>query len=474
MGAPSKRAKQVRAASEFSAESLRSILAPPNSSGVYSWSLAEIMAARDAQMKGQFAKPAKLAASMRTDDALAVARANRLAPQRCIQVEIVPAKGARGKSIASEAEAIYGQDGVGIAPGTIADIHGCLVDHGVAFAYNVTTPRDDGSRVDVEVRYWPIEHVRWDETARCYKTRIGSYGWPSQRANASGIGEEVEIVHGDGRWIIFSSHEYAPYQQDAAILPGSLVWARHAFAIRDWAKSSVAHGSAKVIGEMPMGVALQSAPNTPTPEAAAFADLLRAIATSDSPVGIRPAGSKTEFLTNTSTAWQIFAELVQNAEKAAARIYLGTDGTLGSQGGAPGVDVQALFGVASTKVQADLHAIQRGLQTGSIDIWAALNFGDNKFAPTRRYMIPDADADADREATAKRRTAFFADIKAAEDGGFEITQKYVDTVAASYDIEPPKLLEVLDTVAEAPASTPALRSVASHTRKNQNHDRSIL
>src|SRR5690606_9632438 len=97
----------------------------------------------------------------RTDDAIFVAKTNRLAPQRCVEVAMVPPKKA-GASIAKEADALFGREGVGLLPETVADIHSCLVDHGVAFAYNVPVPREDGSRVDFEVHVWPIEHVRWD------------------------------------------------------------------------------------------------------------------------------------------------------------------------------------------------------------------------------------------------------------------------------------------------------------------------
>lgn len=453
MAARSRQAKKVRTEGEFNVATIRSALnVPTGASSVYAWSLPDIYDARDMQMRGAFSRPAQLAAAMRTDDAIAVARANRLAPQRCIKVTMVPAKGARGRSIAAEAEALYGQDGIAVSPGTLADIEGCLVDHGVAFAVNVATVREDGSRVDMAVHYWPIEHVRWDHRERAYFTRVAS-GTADLRTTWRA--DEVRITHGDGRWIVFSTHDDEPFKQEAALLPASLVWARHAFAVRDWAKSSVAHGSAKVIGEMPEGVPLQKEGGGDSDEAAAFATLLRAIASSDQPVGIRPSGAKTDFLTNTSTAWQIFAELVSNAEKAAARIYLGTDGTLGSQGGAPGVDVQALFGVAITKVQGDLAAIERGLMTGSIEVWAALNFGDSSLAPSRRYMIPDADADAARASEAERRTAFQAAIKESRENGFVVDQAYVDALAASHGIDAPQLPPVTDAKAPTIALAPA-------------------
>lgn len=451
MGAPSKRARKIRRAEEFNTSRLNTPLPIPKSSGISltSWTLAQIFEARDAQLRGHFALPARLAESMYTDDALSVARENRLAPQRCIKVKIKQAKGARGGSIASEAEALFGQEGVGITQAAIASIHSCLIDHDIAFGRVIATPRDDGSRIDFELHAWPIEHVRWDAPSRSYRTRVDAATAAPDELESG----EAEIVHGDGRWVIFQRFELDPFKH-AALLSAALVWARHAYAVRDWAKSSVAHGNAKMVGEMPEGVALQDE-NGDTEDAVAFITLLRDLVSSDAPVGIRPAGSKTEFVANTSTAWQVFSELVNNAERAAARIYLGTDGTLGATGGAPGVDISSLFGVASTKVQGDLECIQRGIDTGVIQPWCAVNFGDSSLAPSREYLLPDPDADAERESRATRRMGFFADIEAAKKNGFVITQAYVDSVADQYGIDAPLLPVALPAPAlDTPAPVP--------------------
>jgi len=433
---------------------LQSALSVPKSGTVAltSWTLESIFAARDDQMLGHFYRPARMADAMRTDDALAVAFENRLAPQRCIKVEIVPARGSRGAAIAAEAEALFGSKGVGLSPETLSSIHGCLVDHDVAFAQAIPTPREDGSRVDYELHYWPIEHVRWDPVQRCFVTRVDP-----ESADAF----EVPIVHGDGRWVVFQRYEHEPFKH-GTILASALIWARHAYAVRDWAKGSVAHGSAKVVGKMADGVPIYDSENGLSSEATALAELVRAIASSDQPAGLLPAGASVDFLTNTSTAWQVWAELVSNAEKAAARVYLGTDGMLGAQGGAPGVDVQALFGVAATKVQGDLAAIERALQTGLIEPWCAINFGDSSLAPTRRYLLPDADADAARAALATRKQAFFSEVEKTRANGFAVTQEYVDALAREHGVEPPRLPPVASTgpsIALAPTDLARVVSV---------------
>jgi hypothetical protein len=478
MGRPSKRAEKIRNESEFDSARLQRELAIPKTgtSLTPSWSLADIFRAREAQMSGKFQLAARAAESMRTDDALFVAYGNRLAPQRCIQVEIVSAT-EKGKalSVAKEAEALFGVDGVGIESGALDDINGCLVNHGVAFGVNVMLPREDGSRVDILHRYWPIEFVRWDPILKMFVTRVDpDTAAPGdllpKSAAAGGMGSlgtyEIPIIHGDGRWTIYTNHAVDPFKQEAAILPALAVWARHAFALRDWAKGSVAHGNAKIVGEMPEGVALQTA-NGLTPEAAAMIALLRDLASGDTPVGLRPAKSKTDFITNTSSAWQVWSELIGNGEKAAARIYLGTDGTLGTQGGAPGIDISELFGVAVTKVKGDLGCIQRSFGEGVIQPWAALNFGDSSLAPTRRYMIPDADEDAWHAAIAARRKAFNDDIAQMRSNGFVIDQDVIDVLALEHDVTAPTLPVIEADAPKAPTIALAPTDLASVVTVNE-------
>lgn len=447
MGAPSKRARKIRKADEFSAARLAREITPPKlAPSAYAWTLDDIRTARDNQIRGIFKRPADLAESMRTDDALFVARQNRLAPQRAIETKIIAAKGAGADKIANEADALFGPAGIGLTSETVTDIHGCLLDHNVAFGINIASPRADGSRVDYFHRAWPIRFVRWDPVERLFKTQTEDGG-------------EEPIVHGDGRWVIYVKNELEPFKS-ATLMPAALVWARHAFAIRDWAKSSVAHGNTKVVGSLAEGVPLQKAEGVLSDEAAAFAALLRDFASSDAPVGIKPAGSTVEFVTNQSSAWQVFTELVRNAEKAAARIYLGTDGTLGSQGGAPGVDIQALFGVAATLVEGDLAALERGIKTGIIDPWCATNFGSSQMAPTRRYMLPDPDEDARFASIATRRQAFYADVQAARDAGFDLTPDAVAQIAALHGVAAPPMRAALAPAAPA-TTTPALRALRS-------------
>jgi hypothetical protein len=447
------RAKKVRNANEFNTAQLQLALRHPTGSvaEIGGWSLARIRDARDQQLVGQFRLAAALATAMRTDDALFTAYENRLAPQRCIGVELVPASGRRGASVAAEAEALFGQNGVGVRTETLADINGCLANHGIAFGVNRWNPRDDGSRVDVEMHTWPIEHVRWFPQMRCFQATMFD-------------GSLVPIVHGDGRWVIFTKHEIEPWTQEACVLPGALVWAAHAFAQLDWAKGSKSHGDAKFIGELPEGTSLMQTDGSLTAEALAMVDLLKDLAGGATQAGIRPAGSKVDLVTNTSTAWQVWSELALSREKAAARIYLGTDGTLGASGGAPGVDITQLFGVATTKVQGDLSCIERGLLTGVSEPWTAINFGDSSLAPFRRYLMPDSDANAERDAYAKRLANFHTAIEKLRANGFTVDQAIVDDLAKRFDVTAPQLPE---KATSAPSITLAPTDIARVVTVNE-------
>jgi hypothetical protein len=412
---------KVRTAEEF--KGLPEFTAPRNQQTSTCWSLEQIRNARDAQLRGDFKTPVQLAKVMSTDDAIFTARRNRAAPQSCLATRLVPANGARGERVAAKA-----MRSVHASRKTLRTISTTLADHGVAIGYNDHEPSEDGSRVDFRLKHWPLEHVKWNPHTRQLETRV-EHG-----------GAVVPIVHGDGRWTIFAGHEEDPWAHDAALLPAAFVWGIHANGLTDWAAGSLSHGSAKVFGELPAGVALLNADGTLTAEASAFLAMMQQIVAGGAPVGIRPAGAKTDVLANDSTIYQIFSELVASREKAAARIYLGTDAILGSVGGAPGIDIAALFAMATTIIQGDLEIIETALRTGLYEPWCAVNEGSSAYAPTLRYNQPDPDAEAKAAENAAAHTRLATAIKEARESGFVVDQAYVNKRAAEFGVHPVPVL----------------------------------
>lgn len=426
--------RKVRKAEDFQIARTISVTQPRKSQSIYSWPLESIREARNDQLLGKFERPARLAEAMRLDDALFTAYQNRIAPQNAVGAILQPGSGTRGGAILKRAK-----ESISTPRSVLAGINGTMANHGVAFGFAKHVIDEAGTFFDMHLTEWPIEFVQWDETRGLFITRTLG-------------GQRAEIHHGDGHWIIFGKHDFEPWKQDACVLPGALIFAAHIDGIKDWAAASRAHGQAKIVGEMPEGVSLQETePGKLSPEAEYFLNMLIDIVSGEAGAGLRPFGSKTDFVNSTSTAWQVFSELTLNREKAAARVYLGTDGMLGSVGGAPGVDISALFGVATTKIQGDLDAIERGLKTGLYEPWTAINYGDSRLAPRLEYQLPDADAAKRREDTAKSREAFTSAVKEYRALGFVVSQETVNKLAADYGIEAPQLVEKPATTSNDPA-----------------------
>jgi phage gp29-like protein len=421
MAARSKRARQVRRSGEFVSPTLFQMLkAPPRTSAAYSWDLTAIQKARDAQMGGQFPLAARLGQSMKSDSAIFSALLNRLAPARGLPVKVEPTnETARAKRIADEAEGLFGQRGVAISLATLNEISEQLVLHGVAFARNTWTPRADGSRVDVELHAWPIEFVNWWPAENIYRAQTHS----------GGVVDICASGPADGEWVVFRSYELKPWTW-GAVVPLALVWADRAFGVRDRARSSTSHGNAKMIGELPEGVPIDS------DEGHAFLQLLEAMH-GDLPFGIRPFGAQTEMLVNTSQAWQIFKEIIDGRENDADTVLLGQAKSVVDS--SQRLETAQLFGVRNDLVEGDLGTITDGILRGTIEPWTAINFGDSSLAPQRKWLMPDADEDARRASYAKQMDAFNKAIADARANEFVVDQDYVCRIADAYGVYAPTL-----------------------------------
>ena len=390
----------------------------------YSWDLEAIRRARDCQIAGNFGEAVRLAKALATDDALFNARRYRTAPIGSLSAEIRAAKGVRGAAIAKKA-----RRHTIVERSTLVGLALTFVDHGIAVGKIEAEAEPDGAHVNYRLTEWPLEFVKYDRSSDCLEAQTYD-------------GQRIPIVHGDGTWVVFAKTAVQPWLYDAAILPAAFVWPAHAESLKSWNLSSDAHGLAKVWGELPQGIALEDVNGKLTAEAEAFLNMLAGLVEGTQAAGVAPPGSKVNFLSNPSTAWQVFSELVNNRERAAARIYTGTDAILGSSGNAPGVDISALFGVASTLVQTDVQCITSALDSGFYAPWTALNFGDSRLAPTLHFQVPDPDRERKSEESAARRGRLFDALDRYAERGMILDQATVDALAAEYGVTPaPRLAE---------------------------------
>jgi hypothetical protein len=405
---------RVRKAEEFGKPVPRR--PPRRASPIYCWSLDRIVEARNAQIRGDFALATKLAKAMRTDDAQFIAYRNRLAPQKAITATLVPAPGARGEAVSKKAARSV------IAPrDVLVGIVSTLVDHGIAIGYVEHETNDDGTRVTMRLTEWPLEFVKWNESREVLETRVRDE-------------LPVDIVHGNGEWIVFRGIGREPWAHEACIIPGAVVWASHAHAIQDWNSTAKSHGLAKFVATMQEGVPLATESGTLHAQAESVLNTLQDLAEGEAGAGVFPHGAQPEVLANGSTAWQIFDTLVSGREKSFARIYLGTDAILGSVGGAPGLDIAALFRVSAGVFQGDFRALEEGLRTGLYEPWTAINEGDSKLAPSLKYELPDPDESARSEQEDKKLERVHAEIKRRKESGMIVDQTVIAELCKTHAV----------------------------------------
>ncbi len=430
LGATTKRAQRIRYRNQFDISQLARIKESPlRPIGNIAWDIDAIKNARDAQLRGDFRVAARLADALATDPGLFTSRLNRLAPMRGLPIVLEPPnQTARALRIAEEGEALFGRKGVALQRDHMVSLHRRYVDHGVSVGYNVWTPRADGSRIDVELRVWPQEYLRWRE-------------WEHRFYALTLDGGEIPVEHGDGRWVVFQQEKLSPWTE-GAIVAGSMLWADRAFAVRDRSNASRAHGSPKLIGELPQGVALQqiddNGTQAPTAEAEQMLELLQMLFVGELPFGLRPAGAKTELMVSQSQAWQIWTEIIKANHADSDRIYLGQDGTTQNSGGNY-IKSERLFGVRNDLVESDIMVFAESILTGTIEPWAAINFGDSRLAPARCWQMPDADEDARRTSIGEHQELFFRHVDSLLEQGYRVDQSTVDALAKTYGVTAPQI-----------------------------------
>ena len=108
------------------------------------------------------------------------------------------------------------------------------------------------------------------------------------------------------------------------------------------------------------------------------------------------------------------------------------------------MDISQLFGVATTKTQDDFDTLEAGLSSGLYEPWAAINYGDTRYAPALRFEMPDPDADRKRGERYSNRTRLTDTIKAMREQRLEVTQDTVDALAREYGVEPAPKLAALE------------------------------
>jgi hypothetical protein len=398
--------------------------------GIGSWTLESILAARDAQALGRFGATAQLGRQILTDAAIFKAALNRLAPHMGLPRDVCGPPGVEMKgtaeSILLEAQATFPVRTSSALPSSVlSDVFYDLAIHELAVCQIQWEVRSDGSRWDPFVTYFDISAVDWDE----HKKKLF----------AETEDGRVEIVHGDGRWIVFQRSADRPWSK-AALLPLSLLWADRQFGVRDRSQNAESHGDDKWLGTLPEGVAIDS------DEGQAMLEQLVLLYEKRRAM-IAPFGAVVKRDEAMGQNWQIFKELIEADGRDAAGILVGQDGTTQNAGGNY-IKSWMLYGVRNDIVESDIGTVGSCISTGLLRPWSLINFGKWDRL-SFEWTMPDADEDARRESIATRYDRMNKILKESRENGVVVDQAYVNRIASELGLKPPTLAP---TPAQAPTS----------------------
>ena len=383
------------------------------------WDVERVRTARDEHARGCFERSAGLADAMMTDPRIFSGGLQRLGPLLGIPRAVRPGPhwngGGLSARVRTEAEALLTPDATACPPGTLAAGFVSTAFMGVSILQNVWTPRADGSRVDVEVRPWPMQMSQWNEYRRRY-----------QLFTTEGL---IDVEPNDGKWIVVEPNGPRSFKF-GAVRPLALVWADRSYAIRDRSNHSQAHGSVGIIGTLPPNVSIDDEEGRKFEEAIQFLHRARAGM-------VKPNGSSVDTFEPRTMAFQIFGQIVKDNNADVMLALNGLDGTSVYK------SISQLDGVRYDLVRVELGAATTSYNAGFLRPWALYNFGDEDVVPRLVWLVPDPREQERIDALGRQHQAFAAAVKAYKAAGFVVDQPLVDQLAKSFGVEPPKLSAVV-------------------------------
>lgn len=368
------------------------------------WDVPRIRAAKTSHELGRFVGSAALGQAFKSDARVFGAWAQRVGAPLSLARTVDPPKGLAGDELAEAARAdgerLFAPTSTACGPDVVSSIFTRIPMWGFTWLQNIWTPRADGSRIDVTVKPWPIQATWYDSNRECYM--------------ASTKDGDVEMRHGDGKWIKVEPYGEQSYLS-GSIIPLGLLFADRGWGVRDRSNFSGAHGSPGVKGKLPPGE---------VPDSDVGRAYLAEMAKLQQPRAqiLEPDGAATSYIEAMSSTWQIFGQIINGDAADIAIALLGQDGTSQNAGGTY-TKALILQNVLYDLVDKDVGSVGSSLTTGLILPYTIVNRGRDDISPSIKWHMPKPVEDARLAEIAARSKALREEVQGYRDLGIPVDEQ---------------------------------------------------
>lgn len=419
------------------------------------WGLNAADAAITAHEQGDFSSSARLIDAMGRDDRIDAVLGTRIQALLGLDFELQAAEDGDGRSSKSVAKQYIKQWFRLCTEEVLGEALKWRIMAG--FAIGELIWYDERGKLQgapQRLKIWHLQHCRYDFDREKFLLRTAD-------------GPEVEVTHGDGKWVIFGNGQ-RPWLR-GAVRALWLLWLGRQYGWRDLFLFGERTGQGilgvKTIGGPDGDERSQLVQRLAQEWRGIIAELPQSGGDGDANSGLE--------LLETGADEGVFNTILEKSDTAIAVRMLGQNLTTEVKGGSFAATT-AHDRIRIDYLRADVDQLATDCQSGILEPWAERANGSRDLAP---YPHWDADPPEDEKATAEGQKAFGEAVTAVQTAGYDV--KNIDELGEKYGLKLEKRPEPTPVPGAGPGvpgaapvpAKPALRPVAaSMTLLGQNDD----
>lgn len=231
---------------------------------------------------------------------------------------------------------------------------------------------------------WDTGKKVWKPYLQSFNPRYAWYHWLLRCHVAVTLDGQAAITPGDGHWVLHASAGQYRGWMRGSLRAVSQWWLARGYSLRDWARYCERHGFPIILFDTPFGADISDI-QTAQGQLANLGqeDIFQTPGSVDQ---TKYGKYDLRYLEPKDRNWQAFKELIQQCNDEITLALLGQNLTSEvHEGSLAAARVHA--DVRQAIVAADARALSRTLYTQVLRPFAALNFGDPRYAPTVQWDV---------------------------------------------------------------------------------------